>query len=778
MLIAKNKIYDQLYEACNDLRGSLEPQRYKKYVLILLFVKGISGHCSGDENWNIVVPKGGSFDDIAAMKHRENIGEVINVVLRRLAEANGLDGTVDIADFSSEELGRGSEAVDRLSCLVEIFQNLGASLSNGENDRGDFFREAYEYLLHRFAWDTGSCKEPFYTPDEISIVMAKLIGAGNAEDPGVTIYDPACGSGALLLCAAREAPRGVSLYGQEKNKFTAALARMNLFLHHMDDGVISGGKSTLSSPQFKNAHHSEMLMDFDFIVAHPPFTDKSWVEDIKLPDSYGRYDEDLLGPPSEENGDYAWILHILKSMKPTGRAAVLLPDRVLFSSGINAVIRRKMVDQGYIEGIINLPAGLLYETDDASCILVLDKKGAAERKGIFMIDASQGFTATGDEKCLRKRDIHKIVTTFLAMDVSDPHYACFAANDAIKTVNRYNLYPFYYMESSDHKDLQDINAFINGGIPTKEIDKMAALWKVCPALKNILFQPLRKGYYSLAIQKEAVLPSIMADADFIKNFERVKKAFYLWKENAAPVLGAIDKETNPDKLIEPLSRQLLFDFAEVPLLDKYDIYEALLEYWIDTMRDDVYALCCADKAECKNADGNRAIKSRQPAAASSEFNKDFDRRGQLKALLLKHFYSDVNAVLVILRGKLKEVTDELEKMDRKSSSQPAYRTLQNTEISYKRAIKQTEGSLNTLLEERYQRLNRKEAIQLLAEEKWFPDIYTRIKKAYEAIPLYFSEQLIDMTGRYEYSLKECTDAVEKAEARVKAHLKSLGFLDG
>jgi type I restriction enzyme M protein len=275
MAIKKSELYSSLWKSCDELRGGMDASQYKDYVLVLLFVKYISDkYAAGQRDALIEIPKGGSFQDMVALKGKTDIGDSINKIIGKLAEANELKGVIDVADFNdSDKLGKGKEMVDRLSNLVAIFENEDLDFSRNRAEGDDILGDAYEYLMRHFATESGKSKGQFYTPAEVSRIMAKVIGIHQAKSQDQTIYDPTCGSGSLLLKAADEAARGVTIYGQEKDNATAALAKMNMILHDNPTAEI-WQDNTLSSPYFKNENGT--LKTFDFAVANPPFSDKAW----------------------------------------------------------------------------------------------------------------------------------------------------------------------------------------------------------------------------------------------------------------------------------------------------------------------------------------------------------------------------------------------------------------------------------------------------------------------------------------------------------------------
>ena len=814
MAIKKSEIYGQIWAACDKLRGGVEPARYKDYILTLLFVKYVSDRYRSSDNWDIEVPKGGSFDDIVKLKYKKNIGEGINIVIGKLAEENELKGIIDIADFNSEELGSDKEAVDKLSGLVEIFQKPELDFTNNRAGGDDILGDAYEFLMRKFAQDSGKSKGQFYTPGEVSRIMAKVIGISTATDSGMTVYDPACGSGSLLIRAADEASCDITIFGQEKDNATAGLARMNLVLHNKGAGEIARG-STISSPRYKNEYNPELLKTFDYIVVNPPFSDKSWMDGIVVPDIYRRYSQTDFGVPPEKNGDYAWLLHVLKSLKPTGKAAIILPHGVLFRGNSEADIRKKIIDHGYIKGIIGLPANLFYGTGIPACIIIIDKEGAAGRKGIFIIDASREYVKDGNKNRLREQDIHKIVATFQSMDESDPKYARFVPNREIKDVNEYNLNISRYIDSSEPEEIQDISAHLNGGIPAADIDRMEPYWKVFPSLKAVLFRPLKGKYYIPQVKKADIVKVITLHEEFLQHAKLVEDAYWNWKNEVKPILMDLTDAKPPKVLIEHISQKLLNYFSGVPLLDKYEVYQVLMDYWAETMQDDVYVVCydgyVAGRAISYDYVTKKKKENGQTVVVRTGKVKGYEGKLIPKGLLEAHYFGLEVKAMDLLRGKCGGITKRLSELVEENSGENGvffeldslkrqtaakwikiikndpsakgeldilkeYVGLLDQEANVKIELRRSEKALDEKLQEKYPLLPIDEIKQLLVEEKWFASIYDGINRIHSAVSHRLSRRLAELMERYEFTLQECQDEVAGYEAKVKSHLERMGFL--
>ena len=586
MAVKKSEIYSSLWASCDALRGGMDASQYKDYILTLLFVKYVSDKFTGEDYADVEVPEGGSFDDMVKLIGKKNIGEGINKVIAKLAAANNLRGVIDKVSFNDpDKLGKGDEMVKKLSKLIEIFRRPELDFSKNRAEDDDLIGDAYEYLMRKFATESGKSKGQFYTPAEVSRILAKVIGISEETSPSATIYDPACGSGSLLIRALNEAPIDLSGYGQEKDTTTAGLAIMNAVLHNKVATIKAG--NTFSDPQyFENGSEETVLRRFDYIVANPPFSIKNWTDGVK---EYGRFDGYGERPP-EKNGDYAWLMHILKSLKRTGKAAVILPHGVLFRGNAEGEIRKALIKTGYIKGIIGLPANLFYGTGIPACIIIIDKEDADERTGIFMIDASHDFVKDGNKNRLRERDIYKIVTTFNEQITDDPHYARFVPMIEITGKNDYNLNISRYIDSGISEDLQSIEAHLKGGIPAYDVDGMERYWSVFGLLKNKLFSVLREGFYQLNVSKDEVRPLIHEDEEFSSYADKIDNAFMEWRSSVDKELRSINAYVNAKDLIVRLAEQILIQFEGVELIDKYDVYQVLLAYWQEVMSDDVYLL--------------------------------------------------------------------------------------------------------------------------------------------------------------------------------------------
>lgn len=600
MALKKSQLYSSLWASCDELRGGMDASQYKDYVLFMLFIKYISDKYADSDDFAppVIIPKGASFADMVKLKGKSDIGDKINTqIIQPLIDANERLARSDFPDFNDpNKLGEGKAMVDRLTNLVSIFQKPELNFAQNRADHDDILGDAYEYLMRHFATESGKSKGQFYTPSEVSRVIAQVIGISpDKAVAATTAYDPTCGSGSLLLKVAAESGKHITLEGQEKDVTTAGLARMNMILHDFPTANIVQG-NTLANPKFKDG---EGLRTYDYVVANPPFSDKGWSSGLTpANDPFQRF---AWGVPPAKQGDYAYLLHIVRSMNSTGKAACILPHGVLFRGHAEAAIRKQLVRSGYLKGIIGLPANLFYGTGIPACILVLDKNNATACKGIFMIDASRGFLKDGNKNRLRERDIHRIVDTF-RKQLDEPRYARLVPFDEIADPkNDYNLNLPRYIDSSEPEDRQDIHAHLNGGIPVRDIDGdpramppvsgLAAYWAVFPALRTVLFRANgTPGSLEQAVAPTDVKATILDHPEFAAFRERVNERFEQWQVDNTPRLKGFDRDGQPKALITTIGEALLDAFRDVPLIDPYDIYQHLMDYWADTLQDDAYSI--------------------------------------------------------------------------------------------------------------------------------------------------------------------------------------------
>jgi type I restriction enzyme M protein len=798
MALKKSELYSSLWKSCDELRGGMDASQYKDYVLVLLFFKYVSDKYAGDPNALIDVPIGGSFADMVAAKGDKEIGDRLNKIIGRLADANDvLKGAINVADFNDEEkLGKGREMVDRLTKLVAIFEGMDFGRNRAEGD--DLLGDAYEYLMRHFATESGKSKGQFYTPAEVSRIMAMVIDLGKATHSGQSINDPTCGSGSLLLKAHDEAKSrtglDLALYGQEMDNATSALARMNMVLHDCPTAEIWQA-NTLAAPHFKNAHGG--LKTFDFVVANFPFSNKNWTSGLDpANDIYNRFE---YGIPPAKNGDYAFLLHILTSLKSTGKGAVIHPHGVLFRGGAEATIRRRIVKQGYILGIIGLPANLFYGTGIPACILVLDKEGATGRKGIFMVDASKGFIKDGPKNRLRAQDIHKIVDTFnRRLEVS--RYSRMVPLGEVES-NDFNLNLPRYIDSTEPEDLQDIAAHLLGGIPTRDIDGLDAYWQVLPKVRRELFVDAdRPGYVQLKLASGQIKSAIFGHPEFSAFNAQVTGLFAAWKVTSTPLLTGIQLGDRPKELIDTLSEGLLAVFRDATqvatLIDPYGVYQHLMDYWTESLQDDAWMIA-SDGWKALQPDGKpnfdlipaaliiaRYFAEHQASIEKLEADRDVVSRqmeemdeelGGEDGLLVEAKTDKGKLTAKSVKDRLKFIKGDKTAGDERKALE-AYLDLIEQEASAGRAAKDAQKGLDARVAAKYRQLSEAEIKVLVVEDKWLEAIATSVQGELDRVSQALTGRIRVLAERYSTPIPKLSIEVANLGARVDKHLKRMGFV--
>jgi len=817
MAIKKSELYSSLWKSCDELRGGMDASQYKDYILVLLFMKYVSDKAASQKgNYLLDVPDGGGFADMVALKGDKEIGDKINKIIGKMAEANNLRGVIDLADFNDEgKLGRGKEMVDRLSNLVAIFNTPALDFRNNRAEGDDLLGDAYEYLMRHFATESGKSKGQFYTPAEVSRIMAKVIGIGNASSASQSVHDPTCGSASLLLKAHDEARSqtglDLALYGQEMDNATAALARMNMILHDCPTAEI-WKDNTLSSPHFKDSEGR--LKTFDFVVANFPFSSKAWSNGFDpAHDLYNRF---VYGVPPQKNGDFAFLLHILACLKSTGKGAVIHPHGVLFRGGAEATIRKEIVQRGFIKGIVGLPANLFYGTGIPACILVLDKENASDREGIFMIDASKGFIKDGNKNRLRDQDIHKIVDTF-TRQVEIPRYSRMVPLSEIRDPrNDFNLNLPRYIDTTEPEDLQDIDGHLRGGIPDRDLDALDRYWQIFPGLRPLLFESAgHTGYSRLKLPMAEIKTAIFGHPEFIAFNASVTMLFEEWKAANAPRLVGIARDDRPKALIETLSEGLLETFQKAPLLDPYDIYQHLMDYWTETLQDDVYLIVSdgweeAAKPRLLIEDKEKKVKEKPDfTVGKQKFKSDLipvlvlvARYFAKEQATIESLESEVAAIVQNMeelteehggdegllaegkndKGKITKaaITDRIKgiKGDRDFADElkvlKDYLALIEKEADLNSRVKEAQKKLEVKVAAKYGQLTEEEIKPLVVDDKWLATLAAAVQGELDRVSQTLTGRLRQLAERYATPLPQLIDEVAALSARVDEHLKKMG----
>ncbi|WP_201278997.1 type I restriction-modification system subunit M [Leptolyngbya iicbica] len=468
-----------VWRACDTFRGTIDPAQYKDYILVMLFLKYLTDlrndkreeyrkKYKGDETRveramsreRFVLPEKADFDYLydnrESKRGEKSIGELIDEALAAIEDANKekLDGVFRNISFNSEaNFGETKERNTRLQHLLEDFHDL--DLRPSQIGNRDVIGDAYEYLIGQFAADSGKKGGEFYTPPEVSTLLARIV----APKSGDRIYDPCCGSGSLLIRAAKEVPDGnVALFGQEMNAGTWALCRMNMFLHGFDGAEIERGDTIRNPKRIKD----DALEKFNVVVANPPFSLDKWGADKAANDPWQRF---LRGVPPKGRGDFAFILHMIASMTATdGRIGVVVPHGVLFRGGSEGKIRRKLIEENLLEGVVGLPANLFFGTGIPAVLLFFNR--AKKDKKVFFIDAGQEFEEGKNQNRLRGQDIEKIIETWNARK-SVEKYSLLVSPEEIEE-NDFNLNISLYVDTFEEEEEIDIGA-VQGEIVQLEV---------------------------------------------------------------------------------------------------------------------------------------------------------------------------------------------------------------------------------------------------------------------------------------------------------------------
>lgn len=699
--------------------------------------------------------------------------------------------------------------VTTLTALINIFSREELNFSRNRADGDDILGDAYEYLMRNFATESGKSKGQFYTPAEVSRVVAAVAGVDRATSPRQTVYDPTCGSGSLLLKAADAADVNLTIYGQEMDITTRGLAKMNMIMHGREDAEIAQG-DVIGEPQFM-ASETE-LQTFDFVVANPPFSSKAWASGLTSDTRFGRFD---LGMPPDKNCDFAFLLHILSSMKATGSGAVILPHGVLFRGNREAELREKILKRGYIKAIIGLPANLFYGTGIPASIIVLDKSGACAERPVFMIDASGGFIKDGNKNRLRERDIHKITDAYTGQG-EIPGYSRLVPFFEIKR-NDFNLNIPRYIDGSEPEDLQDIEAHLKGGVPNRDLDMLAEFWDVMPGVRATLFGPNpRPGYSDPLVEPENVRATIRKHPEFAAFRERVHGILDGWAGQNAALMDGIEVGDKPKTLINTISENMLARFAEAPLIDQYEAYQHLMSYWGEVMQDDVFIIAHEGWGAAKELREARKETDGKKVKWLEEADLTVNRVRLVAdvippALIVARFFPELQQTLDDAQAEAEELGRQIEELveehgaeggllaealtetGRLTAASVRARTrsgeaesdeakllkqvtkLMAAETAAKKAVKEAEEALTEATLKKYPELTEEEIRALVVDDKWLTDIAVLIEAEIEARTEQLTARVQVLTERYGQTLLDISASINDLSQKVSKHLKAMGF---
>ncbi|MGN8443580.1 type I restriction-modification system subunit M [Helicobacter pylori] len=815
MAIKKSELYSSLWAGADSLRGGMDASEYKNYVLNLLFLKYISDKARNNSFSEIEVPQGCFYEDILALEGDKEIGDKLNKIIAKIAERNDLKGVIDSVDFNDNtKLGEGKAMIDTLSNLVKIFADLSLGAHGALDD--DLLGDAYEYLMRHFASESGKSKGQFYTPSEVSLLLSLLLGIDENTRQDKSIYDPTCGSGSLLLKASSLAGKnGLTIYGQEKDISTTALCKMNMILHHSATADIAkGGSSTLSNPFFiKNG----MLQTFDYVVANPPFSLKNWTDGLSIDpkskqvinDRFNRFED---GTPPEKNGDFAFLLHIIKSLKNTGKGAVILPHGVLFRGNAESAIRKNLLLKGYIKGVIGLAPNLFYGTSIPACVIVLDKENAHARKGVFVIDASKDFKKDGNKNRLREQDVQKMIDTFNAYK-EIPYYSKMVSLEEI-SANDYNLNIVRYIAPQQESE-KDLFALINSHkasyLPQNEIEAYAPYFKVFKELKNTLFKKSDKeGYYALKTECENIKDLITQSSEFQAFHASVLNAFD--RLNLFETFDHLEPGFNPKTLIESVCSKVLKEFEKIEILDKYGVYQLFKDYYNEVLQDDWFLISFNGFISAKNLRKLTPLKDKNKKANYLEepdfvIQKTYYKSDLIpKNLIKQRFFEKETKELEELENALNEKEALLDEfIEEHSNEEGLFDGLKINESVLKKELKnatdlEDKQILKTALEwleaknkalkmknkayeelelkafHQYKNLEINEIKDLIIKDKWLKSLKNALENKILKRINAFASTLNEIISSYSNSLLELDKEVKESESKVLEHLKDLGLM--
>lgn len=594
----KQQLSTELWSSINQLRSTMDATEYKDYIIGFIFYRFLS------ENQVEYTKK---HNETNSETIKNNIGYFItndnlfntwlyNTSLSKDVIKNGLISFNDSIQVEYNHifknifntliinLSKNNDSINSIINLFEIIKTIPINKDLGY----DVIGFIYEYLIEKFAGDAGKKAGEFYTPHEVSVLMSKIITQHFKEhnNKELSIYDPTSGSGTLLINLGKELinvtnKENIKYYAQELKESTFNLTRMNLVINNtvLINNIVRHSNTLEDNWLSTNGD----IVKFNAVVSNPPYS-QSWNPLGKENDERYAYG---LAPKSK--ADFAFLLHDLYHLKPDGIMTIVLPHGVLFRGGIESEIRQKLIKANHIDAIIGLPADIFFGTDIPTVIIVLKKY--RRNTDILIVDASKEFIKDGNKNRLRERDIHKIVDVFNSQ-IEIPKYSRFVSYDEISNPkNDFNLNIPRYIDSQEIEDIQDIEAHLLGGIPNADITALNEFWEVYPNLRTELFKDdNRPNYSQLKISKDEIKSTIFNHHEFLNFSIEMDELFNVWKTQNTQKLKGLDKSFRPKEIIQNIAEDILAKYSNKNLMDKYAVYQHIMDYWNSTMQDDAYLI--------------------------------------------------------------------------------------------------------------------------------------------------------------------------------------------
>lgn len=624
-MITSEEIKKRLWDGANELRGSMDASRYKDYMLGLMFYKFLSDKTL--ETFKITAGVGQLsekelVDEYAKAKteYGDNLNKMIQGVLgyyvspeylyqtwikdinsgnfevQKVTDSlNSFERTIAVSGDSSDFIGLFSSSTLDLtdtalgSNLHERSKNikalilLFADLNMVALQKGDILGDAYEYLIGQFAMESGKKAGEFYTPHQVSEVMAQIVAKSSEIK---SIYDPTVGSGSLLLTVkkhlGKNVQRDLSYYGQEKNTATYNLTRMNLLLHGVrpEKMTIKNG-DTLSYDWPEDPKNPNEGVQFDAVVMNPPYSAKNWNKaGLKVSDP--RFEVAGTLPP-DSKGDFAFLLHGFYHLGTNGTMAIVLPHGVLFRGSSEGEIRKRLLDKNHIDTIIGLPNNLFTNTGIPVVIIILKKNRKIDAP-VLIIDASNSFIKVGKQNVLQEKDIAKIVDVYMEK-AEIPGYSHRATREDIKK-NEYNMNIPRYVESINTEISQDVDAHLLGGIPQKNIDDLSVLQALVPDVLNCYLQTIRPGYVNLTKPVSELTSEILNDVRINNMSDEIRTKTKDYIEKYWNILRNVDSSTDIINLMGGMLESIKTILLDYKYIDVYNGYQVIAEIWKDALTHD------------------------------------------------------------------------------------------------------------------------------------------------------------------------------------------------